>query len=49
MWAWLVQRVAAVALLLDLGVPLGWHRALFWLALGLSAALFVVVWTGRWY
>jgi len=84
MWAWLVQRGAAVALLvvvglhltnpfrrsvqaallalvllhallgvrallLDVGVPLGWHRALFWLALGLSAALFAVVWTGRWY
>jgi len=84
MWAWLVQRGAAVALLivvalhltnpfrrgvqaallalvllhallgvrallLDLGVPLAWHRALFWLALGLSAALFAVVWTGRWY
>jgi succinate dehydrogenase hydrophobic anchor subunit len=77
MWAWLVQRAAAVALLgvvalhlanpfrrgvqaallalvllhallgvrallLDLGVPLGWHRALFWLALGLAAALFVL-------
>ena len=84
MWAWLVQRGAAVALLvvvvlhltnpfrrsvqaallalvllhallgvrsllLDFGVPLGWHRALFWLALGLSVALFAVVWTGRWY
>ena len=84
MWAWLVQRGAAVALLivvvlhltnpfrrgvqaallalvllhallgvrallLDFGVPLGWHRTLFWLALGLSAALFVVVWIGRSY
>lgn len=84
MWAWLVQRGAAVALLvvvalhlmnpfrrgvqaallalvllhallgvrallLDLGVPLRWHRALFWLALGAAAALFVLVWTGRWY
>ena len=84
MWAWLVQRGAAIALLLvvavhlanpfrrgvqaallalvllhallgvralllDLGVPIAWHRALFWLALGLSAALFAVVWTGRWY
>ena len=84
MWAWLVQRGAAVALLvvvalhltnpfrrgvqaallalvllhallgvrallLDVGVPLAWHRALFWLALAASAALFVLVWTGRWY
>jgi succinate dehydrogenase hydrophobic anchor subunit len=84
MWAWLVQRAAAVALLvvvvlhltnpfrrgvqasllalvllhallgvralvLDFGVPLAWHRALFWLALGLSAALFLLVWTARWY
>jgi succinate dehydrogenase hydrophobic anchor subunit len=84
MWAWLVQRGAAVALLvvvalhltnpfrrgvqaallalvllhallgvrallLDVGVPLRWHRALFWLALASAAALFVLVWTGRWY
>jgi succinate dehydrogenase hydrophobic anchor subunit len=84
MWAWLVQRGAAVALLvvvalhltnpfrrsvqaallglvllhallgvrallLDLGVPLAWHRALFWLALGAAVALFVLVWMGRWY
>ena len=84
MWAWLVQRGAAIALLavvvlhltnpfrrsvqaallvlvllhallgvrallLDFGVPLVWHRALFWLALGLSAALFALVWAGRWY
>ena len=84
MWAWLIQRAAAVALLvvvvlhlinpfrrgvqatllalvllhallgvrallLDVGVPLRWHRALFWLALALSAALFVLVWSGRWY
>jgi succinate dehydrogenase hydrophobic anchor subunit len=84
MWAWLVQRGAAVALLvvvaihltnpfrrgvqaallalvllhallgvrallLDFGVPLAWHRALFWLALGSSAVLFAVVWMGRWY
>jgi succinate dehydrogenase hydrophobic anchor subunit len=84
MWAWLIQRGAAVALLvvvalhlsnpfrrgvqaallalvllhallgvrslvLDVGVPLRWHRALFWLAVGLAAALFVLVWTGRWY
>ena len=84
MWAWLIQCVAAIlllvviaahlvnpfrrgvqaallalallhallgvrALLLDVGVPPGWHRALFWLALGSAAALFVLVWTGRWY
>lgn len=84
MWAWLIQRAAAVALLvvvalhlanpfrrgvqaallalvllhallgvrallLDVGLPLHWHRTLFWLALALSAALFVLVWTGRWY
>ncbi len=84
MWAWLIQRGAAVALLvvvalhltnpfrrgvqaallalvllhallgvralvLDVGVPLRWHRALFWLAVVLAAALFVLVWTGRWY
>jgi succinate dehydrogenase hydrophobic anchor subunit len=84
MWAWLIQRGAAVALLivvavhltnpfrrsvqaallalvllhallgvrallLDLGMPLAWHRALFWLALAVSAALFVLVWSWRWY
>ena len=84
MWAWLLQRAAAVALivviawhlrnpflrgvqaallalvllhallgvralLLDVGVPLAWHRALFWLALAASAGLFVLVWMGRWY
>jgi succinate dehydrogenase hydrophobic anchor subunit len=84
MWAWLIQRAAAVALLvvvvlhltnpfrrsvqaallalvllhallgvrsllLDFGAPLGWHRALFWLALAASAALFALVWTWRWY
>ena len=84
MWAWLVQRGAAVALLvvvvlhltnpfrrsvqaallalvllhallgvrsllLDFGVPLAWHRALFWLALAASVVLFVLVWMGRWY
>ena len=83
-WAWLIQRGAAVALLvvvglhltnpfrrgvqaallalvllhallgvrallLDVGTPLRWHGALFWLALAAAAALFVVVWTGRWY
>jgi succinate dehydrogenase hydrophobic anchor subunit len=84
MWAWLIQRGAAVALLivvalhltnpfrrgvqaallalvllhallgvrallLDVGVPLAWHRGLFWLALASAAALFLLVWTGRWY
>ena len=75
MWAWLIQRAAAVllliviaahlvnpfrrgvqatllgvrSLLLDAGVPLRWHRALFAAALALSVVLFVVVWTWRWY
>ena len=84
MWAWLIQRGAAVALLvvvalhltnpfrrgvqaallalvllhallgvrallLDVGAPLRWHGALFWLALVLATALFILVWTGRWY
>jgi succinate dehydrogenase hydrophobic anchor subunit len=37
------------ALLLDVGVPLRWHRVLLGLALALAALLFVVVWTWRWY
>jgi succinate dehydrogenase hydrophobic anchor subunit len=84
MWAWLTQRVAAVALvavialhlrspfvrpvqalllglvllhgllgvraiLLDFGLPVRWHRALFAGALGLGAAIFVLVWGWRWY
>ena len=84
MWAWLIQRAAAVALLLvvalhlvnpfrrgvqaallalvlvhallgvrslllDFGLPLRWHRALFLLALVLAGALFAVVWAWRWY
>ena len=84
MWAWLIQRAAAVllllvialhlsnpfrrgvqaallalvllhallgvrSLLLDVGLPLRWHRMLFALALILAAVLFVVVWTWRWY
>ncbi|HXH82009.1 MAG TPA: hypothetical protein VNN07_03675 [Candidatus Tectomicrobia bacterium] len=84
MWAWLVQRAAALALLvvialhlvnpfrrgvqaallalvlvhallgvrallLDVGVPLRWHRALFAAALALAAVLFAVVWAWRWY
>jgi succinate dehydrogenase hydrophobic anchor subunit len=84
MWAWLIQRAAAIlllvviaahlvnpfrrgvqaallalallhallgvrALLLDFGLPLVWHRALFVAALALAAAIFVGVWTWRWY
>ena len=84
MWAWLIQRAAAVALLgvvavhlvnpfrrgvqaallilvlvhallgvrtvlLDFGLPVGWHRALFVLALVLSAVIFALVWAWRWY
>jgi succinate dehydrogenase hydrophobic anchor subunit len=84
MWAWLIQRAAAVALvavvalhlvnpfrrgvqaallglvllhallgvrslLLDVGVPLRWHRALFIGALVLAGGLFLLVWLARWY
>jgi succinate dehydrogenase hydrophobic anchor subunit len=84
MWAWLIQRAAAVlllvvivvhltnpfrrgvqaallalvlvhallgvrALLLDVGLPLAWHRALFVLALTLAAVIFAAVWSLRWY
>jgi len=84
MWAWLIQRAAAVGLLgvvalhllnpfrrgvqaallalvllhallgvrlllLDVGLPVRWHRALFLLALVLTAGLFAVVWLWRWY
>jgi len=84
MWAWLIQRAAAVlllvmiaahlvnpfrrgvqaallalallhallgvrALLLDVGVPVHWHRALFAAAVGLAVVIFIVVWTWRWY
>lgn len=84
MWAWLIQRGAAVALLavvaahvlnpfrrgvqaallglallhallgvrallLDVGVPVRWHRALFLGAILLAAGLFAVVWASRWY
>jgi len=37
------------SLLLDVGLPLRWHRMLFALALILAAVLFVIVWTWRWY
>lgn len=84
MWAWLLQRAAAVALLavvavhlanpfrrgvqaallalvlvhgllgvrsllLDLGLPVRCHRALFVGALALAAAIFAAVWAWRWY
>jgi succinate dehydrogenase hydrophobic anchor subunit len=84
MWAWLIQRAAAVllivvvalhlsnpfrrgvqaallalvllhallgvrSLLLDVGLPLRWHRALFALALLLAAVIFAAVWAWRWY
>jgi succinate dehydrogenase hydrophobic anchor subunit len=84
MWAWLIQRAAAIALLLvvalhlanpfrrglqaallalllvhallgvralllDFGLPLRWHRALFVLALALAGVLFAIVWLWRWY
>ena len=84
MWAWLIQRAAAVlllvvitlhlmnpfrrevqaallalallhallgvrALLLDFGLPLRWHRALFVLALVGAVAIFAAVWAWRWY
>ena len=84
MWAWLIQRAAAIALLgvvalhlvnpfrrgvqaallalvllhallgvrsllLDFGLPLRWHLALFVMALVLAAGLFAVVWGWRWY
>ncbi len=84
MWAWLIQRAAAVALLgvvavhllnpfrrgvqaallalvllhallgvrallLDAGVPVRWHRALFALALVLAVVIFALVWGWRWY
>ena len=84
MWAWLIQRAAAIllvlvvalhllnpfrrgvqaallalvllhallgvrSLLLDFGLPLRWHRALFALALVLAAAIFALVWHWRWY
>src|SRR2546428_13614853 len=82
MWAWLIQRAAAVALLvvvavhlvnpfrrgvqaallllvlvhallgvravlLDFGLPVRWHGALFVLALVLSAGGFAPPWAGR--
>ena len=84
MWAWLLQRGAAIALLLvialhlvnpfrrgvqgallalallhallgvrslllDFGLPLRWHRALFAGAVVLAGVLFLIVWGWRWY
>ncbi len=84
MWAWLLQRAAAVALivvivfhlrnpfirgvqaallglvlfhgllgvraiLLDFGLPVRWHRALFFLAVGVAAICFAAFWRWRWY
>jgi succinate dehydrogenase hydrophobic anchor subunit len=84
MWAWLIQRAAAVllivvvavhlmnpfrrgvqavllalvllhgllgvrSLLLDIGLPLRWHRLLFAAALALAAVIFALVWRWRWY
>ena len=43
------EALGVRALLLDVGVPLRWHRALLGLALTLAALLFVVVWARRWY
>lgn len=84
LWAWLLQRAAALALVvvivlhlrnpfgrpvqalllalvllhgllglraivLDLGLPVRLHRALFAAALGAGVALFALVWWWRWY
>jgi succinate dehydrogenase hydrophobic anchor subunit len=84
MWAWLLQRAAALALivvivlhlrnpfvrgaqaallglallhgllgvraiLLDFGLPVRWHRALFFLAVGVAAICFAAFWRWRWY
>jgi len=83
MWAWLLQRAAAVglvvvivfhlrnpfvrpvqatllalvllhgllgvrAILLDFGLPVRWHRALFAGAIGVGFLLFAIVWGWRW-
>lgn len=37
------------ALLLDVGLPVRWHRRLFVGALALTVAIFVGVWAWRWY
>jgi len=37
------------AILLDFGLPMRWHRALFCGALALGAIVFAAVWRLRWY
>jgi succinate dehydrogenase/fumarate reductase cytochrome b subunit len=37
------------AILLDFGLPVRWHRALFAGAMALGAILFAVFWGLRWY
>ena len=37
------------AVLLDFGLPVRWHRALFVLALVVSALVWALVWAWRWY
>jgi succinate dehydrogenase hydrophobic anchor subunit len=84
MWAWLIQRAAAIllvivialhlvnpfrrpvqaallalvlvhgllgirSLMLDFGLPVRWHRALFAGAMLLAVVIFAVVWSWRWY
>jgi succinate dehydrogenase hydrophobic anchor subunit len=84
MWAWLVQRLAALLLivviilhlrnpfiravqaallglvllhgllgvrviLLDVGLPIRWHRMLLASAMALGVILFAIVWGLRWY
>jgi succinate dehydrogenase hydrophobic anchor subunit len=36
-------------ILLDFGLPVRWHRALFAGAIGLAAVIFAAVWSWRWY
>ena len=43
------QILSVRSLLLDFGLPIRWHRALFVAALALAVLLFVVVWSWRWY
>jgi len=41
--------LGARAILLDFGLPVRWHRALFGAALVLAAIIFAAVWAWRWY